>query len=176
MPAFLKCLLSRLSVRPLSTVRWPAAQLSRIFGIPEGEDRSPHLAWGNVPEETKSFVVTVYDPDAPTGSGFWHWAVADIPAHVTELPEGAGDENGMGLPEGARQFRNDAGTRGFVGAAPPAGHGQHRYFVTVSAVDVDHIDADDDASPALLGFILSSHVIGRAFLIATAEMPAAIDA
>ena len=82
----------------------------------------------------------------------------------------------MGLPEGARQFRNDAGIRSFVGAAPPAGHGQHRYFVTVSAVYVDHIDVDDDASPALLGFMLSSHVIGRAFLIATAEMPAAIDA
>lgn len=82
----------------------------------------------------------------------------------------------MGLPEGARQFRNDAGTRSFVGAAPPAGHGQHRYFVTVSAVDVDHIDADDDASPALPGFILSSHVIGRAFLVATAEIPAEIDA
>ncbi len=150
----------------------PAAQHSKLFGVPGGEDRSPHLAWSGAPEATRSYVVTVYDPDAPTGSGFWHWAVADIPASVTELPEGAGDEQGTGLPAGARQFRTDAGLARFIGAAPPAGHGPHRYYIAVSALDVDRLDVPDDASPALVGFTLTSHILGRAVLVATAETPA----
>jgi Raf kinase inhibitor-like YbhB/YbcL family protein len=132
-----------------------------------GEDRSPQLSWSGFPEGTRSFAVTVYDPDAPTHSGFWHWAVANIPASVTELPSGAGDRSGSALPEGAVQLRNDAGYPGYVGAAPPAGHGRHRYFVTVHAVDTERLDVTADTTPAVLGFNLFSHTLGRATLVAT---------
>ncbi|WP_309111990.1 YbhB/YbcL family Raf kinase inhibitor-like protein [Saccharothrix sp.] len=141
-------------------------------GVPGGKDVSPHLSWSGAPAGTKSYAVTVYDPDAPTGSGFWHWAVADIPATVTELPEGAGDEGGSGLPEGAFQLPNDARVARFIGAAPPAGHGPHRYFVVVHALDVESVGVPVDATPALLGFTMAGHVLGRAVLVATAETPA----
>ena len=141
------------------------AQVSGVMGA-GGQDRSPQLAWSGFPEGTKSFAVTVYDPDAPTHSGFWHWAVANIPVSVTELPSGASDG---GLPEGAVQLRNDAGFAGFVGAAPPAGHGPHRYYVTVHAVDVERLEVPADASPAFLGFNLFSHTLARAVLVGTYE-------
>ena len=128
----------------------PAAQLSGLFGVPGGEDVSPQLSWSGAPEGTKSYAVTVYDPDAPTQSGFWHWAIADIPASVTELPEGAGDDTGSGLPEGTLQIRTDAGSTRFIGAAPPAGHGPHRYFFVVHALDVEKIGVPEDATPAFL--------------------------
>jgi Raf kinase inhibitor-like YbhB/YbcL family protein len=149
------------------------AQLSGMFGVPGGQDASPQLSWSGAPEGTKSYAVTVYDPDAPTGSGFWHWAVANIPATVTSLPEGAGDEAGIGLPDPAVQFPNDARAARFVGAAPPAGHGPHRYVVTVTALDVEDIGVPADATPAFLGFTMAGHVLGRAWLVATAETPAA---
>ncbi|MEU3764287.1 YbhB/YbcL family Raf kinase inhibitor-like protein [Amycolatopsis keratiniphila] len=136
-----------------------------------GKDFSPQLSWSGAPAGTKSYAVTVYDPDAPTGSGFWHWAVADIPAAVTELPEGAGDETGSGLPPGAFQVPNDARLTRFLGAAPPAGHGVHRYFVVVHALDVESLGVPADGTPALLGFTMAPHVLGRAVLIATAETP-----
>ncbi|WP_410583660.1 YbhB/YbcL family Raf kinase inhibitor-like protein [Amycolatopsis sp. lyj-108] len=136
-----------------------------------GKDISPQLSWNGAPRGTKSYAVTVYDPDAPTGSGFWHWAVADIPAAVTELPEGAGDDSGSGLPEGAFQLPNDVRLARFLGAAPPAGHGVHRYFVVVHALDVESLGVPADATPAFLGFTMTSHVLGRAVLIATAETP-----
>ncbi|MFE6287126.1 YbhB/YbcL family Raf kinase inhibitor-like protein [Streptomyces sp. NPDC057877] len=151
---------------------WPPAQFSGIFGVPGGKDVSPQLSWSGAPEGTRSYAVTVYDPDAPTGSGFWHWAVADIPATVTELPEGAGDDTGSGLPEGAFQLPGDARLARFVGAAPPAGHGPHRYVVVVHALDVESIGVQADATPAVLGFTMSGHTLGRAVLTATAETPA----
>ncbi|MBE1495565.1 Raf kinase inhibitor-like YbhB/YbcL family protein [Amycolatopsis lexingtonensis] len=149
---------------------WPRAQFSS--GVPGGEDRSPQLSWSGAPEGTKSFAVTVYDPDAPTGSGFWHWAVADIPTTVAELPEGAGDDTGSGLPEGAFQLPNDARAPRYLGAAPPAGHGPHRYFVVVHALDVDAIGVPADTTPAVLGFTMAGHILGRAVLTATAETAA----
>lgn len=142
---------------------------SGAFGVPGGEDHSPHLAWSGAPEGTQSYALTCYDPDAPTGSGFWHWAVANIPANVTELPAGAGAPGSSDLPAGAVVLRNDAGTRGYVGAGPPPGHGVHRYYFTVHAVDVPELEVTEDASPAFLGFNLFQHTLGRATLVATFE-------
>lgn len=144
-------------------------QVSGIFGA-GGEDVSPQLSWSGFPEGTKSFAVTVYDPDAPTAAGFWHWAVFDIPASVTELPTGAGDAQGSGLPEGAKQLTVDGGVRQYLGAAPPPGHGHHRYFVVVHAVDVEHLDVPEDATPTILGFNLFSHTIGRGRIVPVYEV------
>ena len=142
----------------------PLPQVSGIFGA-GGEDITPHLSWRGFPEGTKSFVVTVYDPDAPTASGFWHWAVVDIPANVTELPRGAGNENGSGLPQGAFQLCNDAGLARYIGAAPPAGHGKHHYYIVVHAVDVESLGLGKDATSAFLGFNLFSHTLGRGMIV-----------
>jgi len=142
------------------------AQVSGIMGA-GGEDVSPQLSWSGFPEETQSFAVTVFDPDAPTASGFWHWAVANLPATVTELPAGVGD--GSLLPGDALTLCNDAGMRRFVGAAPPAGHGYHRYFVAVHAVSVEKLDLAEDASPAFLGFNLFMKSIARAVIYGTYE-------
>ena len=144
-------------------------QVSGIFGA-GGEDISPQLSWSGVPEGTKSFVVTVYDPDAPTASGFWHWAVVDIPANVTGLVRGAGDkEDNSGLPAGAFQLRNDGGAARFIGAAPPVGHGKHHYFTVVHAVDVELLGLGKDATPAYLGFNLFFHTLGRATIVSWYE-------
>jgi hypothetical protein len=113
--------------------------------------------------------VTCYDPDAPTRSGFWHWAVFNIPASVTELPAGAGDPGGAILPTGAVTLRNDAGLTQFLGAAPPAGHGPHRYEFVVHALDTGHLDVDPSATPAFLMFNLLSHTLARTAIIATYE-------
>ncbi len=146
----------------------PPDQMSGIFGA-GGKDISPQLSWSGFPAGTKSFVVTMYDPDAPTASGFWHWAVVDIPASVTSLPRGAGDEKGSGIPAGAFQLRDDAGLARYVGAAPPPGNGKHRYFIVVHAVDVPTLGIGKDATPALLGFNLFSHTLARAMIVPTAE-------
>jgi Raf kinase inhibitor-like YbhB/YbcL family protein len=143
----------------------PLPQASGIFGA-GGSDTSPQLSWSGFPEATRSFVVTVYDPTAPTGSGFWHWAVADIPATVTELPAGAGDDTGTALPEKAWQLANDASLKRYLGAAPPAGHGEHVYYIAVHAVDVETLGLDRNATPAFLGFNLSGHTLARAVITA----------
>ena len=146
----------------------PMPQVSGIMGA-GGEDASPQLFWSDFPADTKSFAVTCYDPDAPTGSGFWHWAVADIPADVTELPTGAGSPESSGLPAGAITLRNDAGSPHYVGAAPPSGHGPHRYMFAVHAVDVEKLGIDANATPAILGFNLFSHTLARAVIVPTYE-------
>ena len=131
---------------------------------------SPELHWSGAPEATQSYVLTVYDPDAPTGSGFWHWAVRNIPSTTTELPAGAGTDGT--LPDGAITSANEMRAETFAGAAPPAGHGAHRYFFTLSALDIPTVDIPDGATPAVLGFFMRDHVIARATLVGTAETPA----
>ncbi|TDQ48263.1 YbhB/YbcL family Raf kinase inhibitor-like protein [Actinorugispora endophytica] len=148
----------------------PRRNTSGIIGT-GGEDVSPHLAWSGFPEGTRSFAVTCFDPDAPTASGYWHWGVFNIPAGVTELAAGAGGEGGAGLPRGAVTVRNDAGSKRYVGAAPPAGHGPHRYFFVVHALDTADLGIDDSVSPAVLGFNLSFHALGRAVVTPVHEVP-----
>jgi len=147
------------------------AQVSGIFGA-GGQDISPALSWSGFPDGTKSFVVTMFDPDAPTVSGFWHWAVVDIPGNVTKLPTAAGDERGSGLPAGAFQLPNDARMARYIGAAPPSGTGRHRYILAVHAVDTESLGIDQQATPAFLGFNLLGHTLGRAFITAWYEQPA----
>ena len=149
--------------------RLAAAQMSGLFGVEGGQDVSPQLSWSGFPSETKSFAITVYDPDAPTLSGFWHWAVADIPVTTTSLSTNAGLPGDSLLPAGAFQLRNDAGMARFLGAAPPPGHGAHHYFVTVSALDVPSLGLPKDAAPALLGFNLFQHTLARATLVVWAQ-------
>lgn len=138
-------------------------QVSGILGA-GGQDISPHLSWNGFPPETKSFAVTVYDPTAPTGSGFWHWVVADIPASVTQLATGAGDENGGLLPDGAWQLKGDLGVARYIGAAPPPGSGKHDYYIAVHALDVESLGLDKGATPAFLGFNMSGHTLARAVI------------
>jgi Raf kinase inhibitor-like YbhB/YbcL family protein len=140
----------------------PPPQLSKAFGVEGGEDLSPQLSWTGFPSDTKSFVVTLYDPDAPTVSGFWHWIMYDIPPSVTSLATGAE------LPAGAKLLKNDAGFAGFLGAAPPPGHGPHRYIFCVTAMPVENLPIDEATSPAVCHFnMFGAGVSGRAFLTAT---------
>src|SRR5579864_4047050 len=122
------------------------------FGC-SGGNHSPQLSWSGAPEGTRSFALSCYDPDAPTGSGFWHWVVANIPANVSQLPAGAGNQGGS-MPAGAVVVRNDIGTREYVGPCPPQGDHPHRYFFTIFAVGADQLQVNADTSPAVVGFQL----------------------
>jgi Raf kinase inhibitor-like YbhB/YbcL family protein len=130
-----------------------------------GKNLSPQLAWSGFPAETRGFVVTCYDPDAPTGSGFWHWVLVNLPVSVTELERGVDP-----LPEGAFSVRNDYGDSNYGGAAPPPGDRPHRYVFAVHALDVDRLEVSPEASPAYVGFNLTFHTLARATIRATFQV------
>ncbi len=134
--------------------------------VNEFGDTSPQLSWSGAPEGTKSYVVTCFDPDAPTVSGFWHWVAVDIPADVTELTAGAGASDDT-LPGSGFHVRNDGGGLNFMGAAPPAGDQVHRYFFVVHAVGEDSLGVDGSVSPAVVGFNLAFKTLGRAIIHGT---------
>ena len=138
-------------------------QVFNSFGC-AGKNISPALAWSGAPKNTKSFALSVFDPDAPTGSGFWHWVVFNIPADVSSLDKGAGDPKGAASPKGAVQSRTDFGAPGYGGPCPPTGDKPHRYIFTIFALDVDKIDADENASAAFVGFNLHFHTLAKATL------------
>jgi Raf kinase inhibitor-like YbhB/YbcL family protein len=130
----------------------------------DGGNASPQLSWTGFPDGTKSFVVTCYDPDAPTPSGFWHWILVDVPASTTSLPRNAG-RDGAKLPGSSFHVRNDYGSRDFGGAAPPQGDRPHRYFFVVHAVDVDSLGVGPDVSAAYVSFNLAFHTLARAQIV-----------
>ena len=136
------------------------------------ENLSPGLRWSGAPAGTRSFVVSCFDPDAPSPSGWWHWTVVDLPASAAGLPRGAG-ESDDGLAAPAVHVRNDAGTRAWFGPYPPAGDGDHRYVFAVHALDVDTLGLDGSASAAAVACQVSFHALGRALLTATYSVPGA---
>ena len=131
------------------------------FGC-SGENKSPTLKWSGAPKETKGFAVTVYDPDAPTGSGWWHWMVINIPSDVTELVAGAGVANSTTLPKGAIQGRSDFGVAAWGGACPPQGDKPHHYIFTVYALKTDKLDIPSDSTAALTGYMIHANALGKA--------------
>jgi len=139
------------------------AQEYKGYGC-DGGNTSPQLVWRDVPTGAKSFAVTVYDPDAPTGSGWWHWILLNIPADIRELPSGAGDPAAGLAPAGSVEHRTDFGTPGFGGACPPEGDKPHRYQFKVFALDVERLDVDPAGSAAAVGFMLNAHKLGVAEL------------
>jgi len=140
-------------------------QVLNGFGC-SGANISPDLKWANPPAATKSFALTLYDPDAPTGSGWWHWVVIDIPATARELPKGIGKSGTVALPGGGRQTRTDFGMAGFGGPCPPQGAKPHRYVFTLTALDIDKLPVPDDASGALVGFNAGAHTLAKAVITA----------
>jgi Raf kinase inhibitor-like YbhB/YbcL family protein len=134
--------------------------------VAEHGNSSPQLSWSGAPEGTKSYTVTCFDPDAPTPSGFWHWAVVDLPPDVTSLEAGAGAE-GAKLPGSAFMLKNDGGVVGFMGAAPPPGDQVHRYYFVVHAVTEDSLGIDAEASFAVMSFNLAFKTAGRAIVVGT---------
>jgi Raf kinase inhibitor-like YbhB/YbcL family protein len=140
------------------------------FGC-SGENKSPALKWSGAPRDTRSFAVTVYDPDAPTGSGWWHWVVIDIPADVNELASNAGALNSTTLPKGAVQVRTDYGVAAWGGTCPPQGDKPHRYIFTVYALKTDKLDIPADATAALTGFMIHANMLAKASFTAKYGRP-----
>ena len=146
----------------------PKAQVFSGYGC-TGDNISPQLSWSGEPAGTKSFAVTVYDPDAPTGSGWWHWVIFNIPAGVHDLPTNAGKLAAHLAPAGVVQSRTDFGSPGYGGACPPKGNGKHRYQFTVYALKIAKLDMDENASAASVGFALNANKLGAARLEALYE-------
>jgi len=132
-----------------------------------GDDRHPTLEWSQPPAGTKSIAVSCFDPDAPTGSGFWHWAAYNLPADLRSID--AGDGTAKVLPAGAAVLPNEARLERFIGAAPPQGTGVHRYFFVVDALDVPSLELEVGATPAVLGFNRHFHTVARGILVGTAD-------
>ena len=137
-----------------------------------GRNISPAISWQNAPAGTKSFAITAYDPDAPTGSGWWHWVVYNIPANVTGVPENAGEASGANLPAGSVQGRTDFGSAGYGGACPPPGDKPHRYVFTVHALKVEKLELPADATAALVGYMINANRLGKASFTARFGRPA----
>lgn len=134
------------------------------FGC-SGDNQSPQLSWKNAPEGTKSFAITMYDPDAPTGSGFWHWLIFDIPAGINELVTNAGNIKLNLAPKGAIQSITDYGIKGFGGPCPPKGHGFHQYIITVYALKTNKLGLDENINPAIVGFNLWNQTLAKASIV-----------
>lgn len=134
------------------------------FGC-SGENTSPQLSWINAPEGTKSFAITMYDPDAPTGSGWWHWLVFDIPANINELVSNAGNVKLNLAPKGSIQSVTDYGSKGFGGPCPPKGHGWHKYEITVYALKTDKLGLDENTNAAVVGYYLSNNTLAKATIV-----------
>lgn len=134
------------------------------FGC-NGENVSPQLSWTDVPEGTKSFAITVYDPDAPTGSGFWHWLAFDIPVDITTIPTGAGSTASNLMPANIIQSLTDYGIKGYGGPCPPEGHGIHTYIYTVYALKVPSLGIDSNTNPAVVGFYIWANTIQKASIV-----------
>ncbi len=130
-----------------------------------GENTSPQLSWVNAPEGTKSFAVTMYDPDAPTGSGWWHWLAFDIPNDVNEIAKNAGNVESKLMPTGATQSITDYGAYGYGGPCPPENHGMHQYVITVYALKVDKLGLDENTNPAVVGYYLWNNTIAKSSIV-----------
>jgi Raf kinase inhibitor-like YbhB/YbcL family protein len=156
--------LTSTTIKPGGTV--PNEQVFNGFGC-TGGNVSPELSWSGAPAGTRSFALTVYDPDAPTGSGFWHWVVVNMPPDTKALPKGAGKPGAPGLPAGALMTRTDFGAPGYGGPCPPKGDKPHRYQFTLFAVDLPKLDVTADSSAAVVGFNLHFHTLGKASFTAT---------
>lgn len=130
-----------------------------------GDNVSPAISWKNAPKDTKSFALSVYDPDAPTGSGWWHWVVINIPKNYLELPQGFGGTNNFVLENGIRQIRNDFGVHNFGGPCPPEGDKPHRYIFTIHALKTDKIDIGENSTAALAGFMINANTIAKASFV-----------
>ena len=165
--AFVACTLAQAAGFTLTSptakpgAKLPETHVFNSFGC-SGKNVSPALKWSGAPKDTKSFAVTLYDPDAPTGSGWWHWVVINIPAGTTELPEGAGTADGKGLPAGSQQVKTDFGSAGFGGACPPKGDKPHRYVFTVYALKTEKLEVPTDGTAALAGFMIHGNKLGSA--------------
>lgn len=140
-------------------------QVYNGFGC-SGDNMSPQLSWENAPENAKSFAVTVYDPDAPTGSGWWHWLIFDIPSDISQLYKNAGAAISGLAPEGSIQSVTNYGKPGYGGACPPVGHGLHQYIFTVYALNTEKLGLIAETNPAIVGYYINNHTIAKASIVA----------